>query len=394
MTLQQIYRIYPKAVWLYTLILFLFIFRKTILNVTKEIGNYSADLDRSTFLAVIGILLSVCVLIKEKELFIQHYHKTQLFSNYYLFALASSIWAGGLFIIVFKTSEILASFFLILVIIARIGSWRKIIYYIIFLATAITVCDIIHYIIESGLGFYHTNGYTFTASIGLLLSLGCLKYGVFKFKTLRIYMFICLYALITGTSSASYISFIIGLFFLYSSGKEGVSIYKLILIGGLFAVIYIGLSEYIFQLVFYGKSEAAIMRGTGRLSIWEIAFKAWQKSPWLGNGFLIGERNLSSIGLSIKVVSAHNTFISVLVNTGIVGIALFFCFLVKWVRIIYRESVCRNKYACILLPVTMAILVNINAFPAIGSDWNYVAPCIYALIVFSFIKLNIGGLRI
>lgn len=32
--------------------------------------------------------------------------------------------------------------------------------------------------------------------------------------------------------------------------------------------------------------------------------------------------------------------------------------------------------------------INCNAFPAIGSDWNYVAPTVYALIAFAFIKIK------
>ena len=36
----------------------------------------------------------------------------------------------------------------------------------------------------------------------------------------------------------------------------------------------------------------------------------------------------------------------------------------------------------------MCIRDSCNAFPAIGSDWNYVAPTVYALIAFAFIILR------
>ena len=55
MTLKQIYRLYPKKVWMLTLITFIFIARKTLFNVAREVGNYATTVDSGTSLALLGI---------------------------------------------------------------------------------------------------------------------------------------------------------------------------------------------------------------------------------------------------------------------------------------------------------------------------------------------------
>ena len=129
-----------------------------------------------------------------------------------------------------------------------------------------------------------------------------------------------------------------------------------------------------------------IENGSGRKAIWEAAFKLWDENPLIGNGLIVGERRIVEY-IGLAVISAHNSFISVLVNTGIMGVVIFINFIFKWFLKVYRFQ-STNRYAVILLPAMVATIVNCNAFPAIGSDWNYVAPTVYALIAFAFIKLR------
>lgn len=43
----------------------------------------------------------------------------------------------------------------------------------------------------------------------------------------------------------------------------------------------------------------------------------------------MGERRIVEY-IGLAVISAHNSFISVLVNTGIVGVVIFINFIFKW----------------------------------------------------------------
>lgn len=376
---------FPREVWVYTVILYFFIARKTLFDTAKEVGNYSVTFDSGTFLAIIGILGSFVVTLYNKSK-VNHVIRTnQDFLSYYILAFLSFIWAGHFFAIAFKAIEVISCFLLVGITLLSLRNTKEGILYIIFLSTVITWSDIINYNLKYGLGFYHTNGYTFTALIGLLLAFGSIKFKIFKYKSLKYYIWLCLYGLLFGTSSASYISFLVGLIVLFCYDKKGINLFKIICIGGIICFLYYIASEIIVKYIFYGKSMATIENGTGRAAIWEAAYKVFLSHPIIGGGFVVAERDLGKWGINgINVLSAHNTFISVLVNTGIIGLLIFLTFIIKWVLQSFIKSNHNNVYARILFPPIIASLINCNSMPAIGSDWNYTSPCLYALIIFSF----------
>lgn len=226
-----------------------------------------------------------------------------------------------------------------------------------------------------------------TSMIALLLLLSAVKHKIFSFKEMKYLIFYNAFMLVIGTSSASYISFVIGLVILMSSQyKRGMNIGIVIFICITLYFIYSYFQDFIFELLFPGRSMEKIENGSGRKAIWEAAFKLWDENPLIGNGLIVGERRIVEY-IGLAVISAHNSFISVLVNTGIVGVVIFINFIFKWFLKVYRFQ-STNRYAVILLPAMVATIVNCNAFPAIGSDWNYVAPTVYALIAFAFIILR------
>lgn len=386
--IQTIYKLYPKSIWLYTLVVYMYIARKTIFNVTREIGTFEANIDRGTSLALLAIIFSIFILYKNKQSVIQLNKKVSIFSIYYLFALFSFIWANNIGTITFKAIEVITNFYLIAFIIYKIKNPTLILFYIILSSTFTTFLDIINVNIRLGWALsHHTNAYTFTALIALLLSLGCIKMHIINYAKLRLIIFFNIYALLAGTSSASYIAFIIGLIILLGSNKKGINIFKTGAICIILYICYYYFEDIMLNIIFKGKSQEAIENGTGRLSIWTAALRAWEASPLWGHGFLVGERSLWKFDLQLMVVSAHNAFISVLVNTGIIGGIIFIYFWLKWIWKVFHTS-SKNKYAIIIFPVIISVFINCNAFPAIGSDWNYVAPSIYSLITFSFVNLK------
>ena len=381
------YNIIPyfnKKIWIYTAILYIFIARKTLFDTAKDVGNYSVAFDSGTFLAAMGIMCSWIIILSNHSRTRYIIRTNKYFIAYYILALFSFLWAGHFFAIAFKAIEVISCFLLIGIIILSLKSFKEGILYMIFLSTIITWSDIINYNLKYGFGFYHTNGYTLTALIGLLLALGAIKFKLFSYKNLKYYIWLCAYGLFFGTSSASYISFIIGLIVLYSYNKQGFNLLKTIFICLILYTFYIIASDLIFTYLFYGKSLEGIENGSGRAAIWEAAYQSFLSRPFLGGGFVIAERSLGKWGINgINVLSAHNTFISVIVNTGIIGLIIFLLFLFKWIyKLFYKSN--NNVYARILFPLAIASIVNCNTMPAIGSDWNYTSPCLYMLIIFSF----------
>lgn len=385
--IHSVYKKYPKEVWTLTLIVLLFVGRKTVFNVAREVGNYQATLDQGTSLAIIGMVLSVIAISYNTHAFRVMLKKNGSFLSYYMLCWLSFLWAGYFSTIVFKATEVLCCFSVVALIIYKIDSMKGALFYIILLSTVITYIDALNGMFRYGFHFHHTNAYTFSAMIGLLLCLGTIHVSVFTFKELRWFIILETLALIGGTSSASYIACIIGIILLYSSGKHGIRFVQAVCVCVVLYIVYEFAYDIIFNFVFKRKSEESIATGTGRQFIWEAAIRSWKTSPWLGNGFLVGERSLASYGLGLQVVSAHNTFISVLVGTGVIGMCLFVNFLLRWFGRLYLCSK-TNRFASMLFPVAIAIMVNCMGFPAIGSDWNYVAPCIYALIVVVFMKID------
>lgn len=387
MSLKKIYKLYPQKVWILTLITFIFISRKTIFNVTREVGNYTATIDRGSSLALLGIFASSLLIMQNIPKIKKIFPQISPFLGYYIFATLSFLWAGSIGTILFKGIEVVCSYMIICLTLYTIRSSKLSLLYIIYLATASTSMDILNKWIKYGFGFYHTNAYTMTAMIALLLICGSVRNKILDFKEVKLLFIINACMLIAGTSSASYISFIIGIIILFSTKKrKGINLGVTLLICLILYGIYYYYQDLVFDIIFHGRSTEKIENGSGRKAIWEAALKLWEQSPIIGNGFLIGERQIVHY-IGLAVISAHNSFISVLVNTGIVGILIFILFILKWFYKVY-SYLRTNRYACVLLPAMTATIVNCNAFPAIGSDWNYVAPSVYALIAFVFINLT------
>lgn len=387
MSLKKIYKLYPQKVWILTLITFIFISSKTIFNVTREVGNYTATIDRGSSLALLGIFASSLLIMQNIPKIKKIFPQISPFLGYYIFATLSFLWAGSIGTILFKGIEVVCSYMIICLTLYTIRSSKLSLLYIIYLATASTSMDILNKWIKYGFGFYHTNAYTMTAMIALLLICGSVRNKILDFKEVKLLFIINACMLIAGTSSASYISFIIGIIILFSTKKrKGINLGVTLLICLILYGIYYYYQDLVFDIIFHGRSTEKIENGSGRKAIWEAALKLWEQSPIIGNGFLIGERQIVHY-IGLAVISAHNSFISVLVNTGIVGILIFILFILKWFYKVY-SYLRTNRYACVLLPAMTATIVNCNAFPAIGSDWNYVAPSVYALIAFVFINLT------
>lgn len=384
---KTIYRKYSKKIWCLTLIVLIFVSRKTIFNVTREIGDINTSIDSGTSLALVAITLSLVAILKNKRDFSKIRKTNSSFIAYYMLCLLSFLWAGHFGTITFKAAEVLCCFCVVGLIINKISSAKLGLYYIILLATIITYISVFSSFLKFGVIFIHTNTYSLSAMTGLLLCIGAVRYDIFKFNDMKFYILLDAMALIGGTSSASWIAFIIGIIILYSINKNGLRLLRTTIVCIITYIAYEFAFDQISDIIFKGKTKEMIESGTGRDVIWEAAFASWKDSPLLGSGFLIGERSLGNYGLNLKVISSHNTFLSVLVGTGIVGMFLFANFLFRWIGRLF-VALKHNTYATVVFSVAIAVIVNCMAFPAIGSDWNFVAPVVYALVAFVFIHIR------
>lgn len=387
--MKQIITLFPKNVWFLTGITFLFISRKTIFNVQREVGDYSVSADGGTFVALIAMGVSFIVICRQFHVATKAISSSKSFVGYYLFAMCSFLWAGSFSTMMMKGIEVLLSFAIVALSLYKLRNLKLAFLYVIVLSTLNAVVPYLIRAVSWATPMVHTNTFTIGAIIGLMLSVGAIKSGLFSYSFLKYIIWANAIVLVCGTSTASYISAILGFIILYSSNKKGLNFVKTILVCLVVVGCYYFFKDALFNLIFQGRSEEVIESGTGRDVIWEACINAYKESPWLGHGFVVGERNLAGYGLGFNQLSAHNSFFSVLVNTGIIGVIVWFNFVFRWLGRTFLNS-SHNVYAAICFPVSIAIFVNSLSFPFIGSDWNVIAPAGYALIIFVLMYIKKG----
>ena len=172
------------------------------------------------------------------------------------------------------------------------------------------------------LGSLHTNTYSVSAAVIVCLSLSAYRNKLFPLKEMAPYIGIGLFFLLIGTSSASNVSFVCGLIFIYSFKNKRFH-FSIIIISLLsLAVAYYFGKHIIFPIIFPHKSEATLFSLHGRQILWEHYINMWLHRPFRGWGFAVGERSGRSFGY-IYALSAHNGYISILVNTGLLGMSFW-----------------------------------------------------------------------
>jgi hypothetical protein len=109
----------------------------------------------------------------------------------------------------------------------------------------------------------------------------------------------------------------------------------------------------------------------------------------VGRGFASGERSIEVLG-SIAVNSAHNSVLSVAVNTGAVGV-LFFCLGFYSVMFtLYRADLMGHSVAYPVLVALVVGLINSMSYPLVGSDWKYVTTPFLGIVAYASVFLGPG----
>lgn len=382
-SLKKVYRFFPPTVWGITLILVLFVIRKTILNVARGETNVSASIDSNSSLGILALGLSLMILLFNNKCLSAIYRRCGSFASYYIFALISAFWAGGsLGGVVYKGLEMLLSYLLVCLAIYKIGNFKKAIDYLLILCFIVTFFDYYYYYQNFRTLIMHTNTFTISAMIGFVLCVSAIRIKLYNSKQIWFPLLFFGFVLIAGTSSASYIATILGLFVMFSIKGKRINYLKMIFVAILIYCVFDFLYPYITEYIFVGHTEENIESGSGRSEIWAACMASWSDSPILGHGFVIGEKTLQDYG-SFAVRSAHNAFLSVLVNTGVIGLVFFLRPIIKLLKLTTKS----NKYTLLFLPVSVAVIINVCSCPIIGSDWYPESLCAFALFAISFLFL-------
>ena len=238
---------------------------------------------------------------------------------------------------------------------------------------------------------FHDNAFPILGLVEVFLVMGMLKYKVVTWKSVRHHAIIGFITLVLATSTASWISFILGYFVFFSSGYKGINLSRILGAVCFFVLVYWTMGDFVKEVVYAGKSEEQIQNASGREALWTAYIKGWLESPIIGHGFIVGEKGaVAAKYMAFATNTAHNMIISVLVNTGLIGLFLWIGFMWKQCKICLKYSSQKNRYALTCFPAIVAMLVNANSFPIIGSEWSPTSVPIYALLIFVFVYVPLS----
>ena len=231
------------------------------------------------------------------------------------------------------------------------------------------------------LGSLHTNNYPVSAAIVTCLSLSAYRNKLFTLKEMAPYICIGLLSLLLGTSSASNVSFVCGIIFIYSFRNKRFHLFIFILTLLSLSVAYYFGKQVIFPIIFPHKSEATLFSLHGRKVLWEHYINMWLRRPFRGWGFAVGERSGRSFGY-IYALSAHNGYISILVNTGLLGMSFWILLFKRLIKSLMLQIIFKSPYAIVIASAFVVIAVNNNSAPIFGSQWGPLPTLTFCILSF------------
>jgi len=300
---------------------------------------------------------------------------------YYLFALITIIWrvpgSSALYIIYRAGSMLILSTYIYMIFMkfhTASSAFKGLLNYITALMLFLLIGNL-------RLGGLHTNTYSVCAAILVCLSLSAYKNNLFPLKEMEPYIYSGLFCLLIGTSSASNVSFICGVVFIYSikHNRFRLSFFIIILLA-LFTIYYFGKS-FIFKIIFPHKSIRSITSLSGRTYLWTRYIEIWLLRPFRGWGFAVGERAGKNFGL-FYALSAHNGYLSILINTGLIGLSFWLVLFKRLIKSLILQIIFDSPYAIALTSAFIVIAINNNSIPIFGSKWGPLSTLSFCLLAF------------
>jgi len=144
-----------------------------------------------------------------------------------------------------------------------------------------------------------------------------------KAKTPSIIIFLLGFGvLLIAHSRTSLLAMFVCIFMILLYSKKKI-IALSILIPSVTILIVFGAQTIISDYVLRGQSTEVFSSLSGRTEFWPLVWSAFLESPIVGHGYYAGHRELQLDKYSIVASSVDNTYLEVLVNLGVVGLALF-----------------------------------------------------------------------
>ena len=205
-------------------------------------------------------------------------------------------------------------------------------------------------------------------------------------KLLKRGIWLSLFFVILGTSSASNISLIASLIVVtVLSAKRSIKLVSLILFGLVF-LVNILYGDVFYEILFPGKTAAGVEMLGGRTNIWKYYFELIKQKPFAGWGFAAMAR-ISKF----YTTHTHNSLIEIAGGIGLIGLLFYALYLIRMFYKLFRNL--RSPYSVGVIGALTAGFVNSNAISFMGSAAGaiFFAFIIWNLLGwYSLIRINSG----
>ena len=247
---------------------------------------------------------------------------------YGLLGLVSAAWSSRPDFTLYRAAEMLVFLWLTADVVASARSDRELVYFQLLYALVLVV-------------FWHFGDLRYERSLDILhnsLVTGANVGIIFLFPGLKeeqsgwwVVFGLVLVSTLVGTSSASYISVLVGIavVLMFHTGARRVTGGALAAAAGLIVWGY-GLDYG--SVLWWGKNDYAVTTASGRLPVWMwLLDTIVSQRPVLGYAFGVGESiaRLAVDWTGLRMQHTHNVVLSALVNLGGAGLALFAALLIQ-----------------------------------------------------------------
>jgi O-antigen ligase len=230
----------------------------------------------------------------------------------------------------------------------------------------------------------HTNSVGEYGAILAVVSVTRMRFARLARKRRALYLFtlgLGLASLILSQTRSAEIAFVCGLllvlFFLFPRRTLIYGTISLFIIGGT------GLSAVLFKFFARGQSMKMLESATGRVQWWQATWQTFLMHPWVGSGAFAAGRFGVLAKIDPNTSNVHNSFLEVLVGTGLIGFAFMLGTLVAiWILLIHHisltDSPCLRRQ---LILESLAILTILTVRSAFSDTMVIHAPLFFLLVL-------------
>lgn len=304
---------------------FLLIMRITIFQRGRTVGNFATvDSYAAAQILIVGIIWIILLFSTHLKILLRKLSGSSvgLLMLFYVFCGISALWSPLKAYTLYRAFEILGVCLIIFFALDFLNSFLHAEFLVLGFSLVILINGIVGHGIVTGWQSMHANIYPMIAAMILVYCLAEFQQTTgLRRHMLLVCIPISFISLCVGTSSTANVATLCGLIVIGIVQRSPIRMFLILLLLLVLMLLLSGLWDSLenatLNTLFPGKSWEEVKFIQGRLDLWKRCWPDIMKRPLLGHGFAAAPR------LYLGVVSAHNSFMDILLATGFIGLTFF-----------------------------------------------------------------------